>query len=130
MACSPGWPGYLMRGSSTKGIPACTDPFGQRLKCIPGEQGAEVGHRHGNAFDQPRVLGRCGAAGVVGRDLIAEEIEVHPTVSAAAFPAAQDLAIEPAGRGQIAHEEGEVEGLSHPGKHEANTHVPQLRNCS
>jgi hypothetical protein len=51
----------------------------------------------------------------MGGYLIAEKVEVDPVFGAPAFSAAQDLAIEPAGRGQVAHEEGEVEGLRHGG---------------
>ena len=50
-------------------------------------------------------------AGVVGRDLVAEEVEVHPGVGAPALAAAEDLAVEPAGGVEVADEKGEVERL-------------------
>jgi hypothetical protein len=72
-----------------------------------------MGHRHGNALDQPRVLGWYWLACVVDGYLVAKEVEVDPGCGTAAFSAAQYLAIEPAGSGKITHEESEVEGLRH-----------------
>ena len=70
-------------------------------------------HRNQHALDLAGVLGRRHAAGGVGGDLVAEEVEVHPGLGAAAFAAAEDLAIEPAGGLEVADEEGEVERLGH-----------------
>ena len=91
-------------------MPRGADPAGDGVELVPAEQRAEVRHRHQDVLDLPGVLGRRHRAGVVGRDLVAEEVEVHPGVGAAAFAAAEDLAVEPAGGVEIADEEGEVEG--------------------
>src|SRR4029079_15451510 len=61
------------------------------------------------------LLGGCDRAGRVSRDLIAEKVEVHPGLGAAPLRAAEDLTVKPASRGQVPHEEGEVEGLCHGG---------------
>jgi hypothetical protein len=70
-------------------------------------------HRHLNAVDLSGMVGRRHRAGGVGRDLVAEEIEVDPGIGAASLGAAEDIAVEPAGRGEIPNEEREVEGLGH-----------------
>ncbi len=82
-------------------------------------------HWHGNALDATSVLGRRGCTGVVGGDLVTEEVEVHPAFGTAAFPAAQYLAVKAPGRIEVAHEEGEVKWLRHSRKHEALEYVPQ-----
>jgi hypothetical protein len=59
-------------------------------------------HRAGVAMT--RLLGR-----EVGDDLVAVEVEVHPRIRAAALGAAEQLAVEAPGRGQVIDREGEVE---------------------
>ena len=49
----------------------------------------------------------------MGDDLVAEEVEVDPVVSAAALGTAQDGAIEMAGGGEIVNREGDVERSEH-----------------
>ncbi len=47
---------------------------------------------------------------LVNHQLMTEEIEVDPMLAAAAFGAAEHLAIETPGGGQVMHGDGEVEG--------------------
>src|SRR4051812_46961314 len=89
------------------------DAIGQGRKGIPLQQRPEMGHWHLNPFDLTGVLGRSNIAGRVGRDLVAEEVEVDPRVSAAPLAAAKDVAVESSGRGEIPNEESEMEWLRH-----------------
>src|SRR2546427_3361719 len=89
------------------------DALLQRAELLPFEQGAEVRHRNLDAFNLSGVLGGRHRAGRVGRDLVAEEVEVDPAVGTAALAAAQDLAVESSGAREVADEKGEVEGLGH-----------------
>ena len=113
-----------------KGQTRRADPIRHLLEDLPFQEGAKVRHRDGNAIHLTGVLGRRGFAGIVSRDLIAEEIEVDPGLGTTAFGASQHLAIEAASGSEITHEEGEVEGLGHWRKHGARPCVPQLENHS
>ena len=53
---------------------------------------------------------RLRARDHVADELVAEEIEVHPVGGAAALRAAEQLAIEGARRGEVAHRDRQVEG--------------------
>jgi hypothetical protein len=67
-----------------------------------------VRHRHHHVADAAGARGGEGFAQVKG-DLVAEKVEVDPGVGAAAFGAAQDVAIETACAVEVANVEGKME---------------------
>src|SRR5215204_2221131 len=100
-------------GLENEGNPRGSDAIGQGRKRVPLQQRPEMWHGHLNALDLPGILGRQHRPGGVRRDLVAEEIEVDPGVGAASLGAAEDIAVEPAGRGEIPNEECIMEWLRH-----------------
>jgi hypothetical protein len=93
----------------TKRVPAATQLVGQRFPVGHGQDRAEVAHRHLVAID---FVGRRIAAFIgrqVGDHLVAMEVEVDPFVGAAAFGAAEQVAIKAARLGNVADRESEVE---------------------
>ena len=67
-------------------------------------------HRHLLAVDR---IGRARAHRVrreMGDDLVAVEVEIDPMVGAAAFGAAEQLAVEAPRGGEIVDRKGKVEG--------------------
>jgi len=87
------------------------EAVGEGFPLVHGEDDAEVGDGDGVAVDGVVVFCRFFGAGLeVGDDLVAEEVEVDPFGAAAAFGAAEGLAVEVAGCGEIVDGEGDVEG--------------------
>jgi ADP-ribosylglycohydrolase len=70
---------------------------------------AEVPHRHRVAVDGAVLAVAAFVGRQVRHDLVAVEIEVNPFGCAAAFRAAEQLAVERAGLGDVAHRERQVE---------------------
>src|SRR5690606_22309133 len=82
----------------------------ERMPRFPIEHHAEMRHRYIVAVDRivmPAALARAGIQ--VGDELVAEEVEVDPLVSAAALRATEQPAVELAGQRQVMYRNGEME---------------------
>ena len=114
VACSPTWPAKRMPGSMPNATAGRAQPLGERVPRIPFDHHAEMRHGHVVAVDRV-VDGRAGSAvdRQVRDELVAEEVEVDPLGGAAAFGAAEQLAIEPARVAQAANGYGQMERLQH-----------------
>ena len=86
--------------------------LGHRLPVGQGQHQAEVRHGHQAVADAAGARGGEGLA-QVQRDLVAEEVEVDPGVGAAAFGAAEHVAVEAARLVEVANVKGEVEDAVH-----------------
>src|SRR5262245_8900398 len=83
--------------------------LGHSGKFVPCQQCTEMRHGHPNTIDHAGIDSRHHRPRDVGRDLMSEEVEVHPGIRAPSFPAAQHATIESPGRGEVTHEESDVE---------------------
>src|SRR4051812_32730664 len=70
---------------------------------------AEMPDRHGIAVHRARGHGTALIGREVRDDLVAVQVEVHPFVAAASLRTLEQVAIEAARLGEVAHGEGEVE---------------------
>src|SRR5262245_44120672 len=77
------------------------DPARDGRELVPAEDRADVRQRHGDAVDVAGV-GRRRDRADVRRDLVAEEVEVDPRVGRAPLAAAEELAVEPPRRREVA----------------------------
>ena len=93
MACSPTWPQSDV-GLDHEAGAALLQAFGQDVPVVPGEDHAEVRHRHVVAVHRVAAgvaLG-VGLRVLVDDQLVTEEAEVDPVLGGAAFAQAEDLA--------------------------------------
>ena len=68
-----------------------------------------MGNRHLFAIDRVEQLASIHMLVQMGNDLVSVEAEINPVTVAAAFRAAQQIAIKCARFGNVAYREGEVE---------------------
>src|SRR5262245_27315506 len=88
---------------NTRGPDAVRHP----RELLPSENGPEVRHGNREVLDLAGGFRAHDRSRRVGRDLIAEEVEIHPGFRASALSASEDRAVEPPGRGEIADVECE-----------------------
>ena len=93
----------------TEGHAGRAQPVGQGLPFCHADDGAEMARRHGVAVDFAGGAVAAFFRRQVGHQLVAVEIEIDPVRRAAAFGAADHLAIKAPRFGDVLDGEGEVE---------------------
>src|SRR6185312_14958728 len=81
---------------------------GQAVPFVDFQDHAEMPHRHLVAVDQAGRHFHVGGADPERHDLVAEEIEIHPFLGAAALGAAEHAAVEAPCDGEVGHREGQM----------------------